>query len=332
MARYFLTGATGFLGGRLARRLLADGHRVVTVVRRAEAAGEMRALGLEAHTGDILDRASLAEPMRGADGVFHLAAWYKIGTHERELGWKTNVEGTRNVLETMRELGVAKGVYTSTLAVFGDTHGQLVDESYRAGGPWLSEYDRTKWAAHYEVAEPLVKAGLPLVILQSGVIYGPGDTSSVRQTLIQYITQKLPMLPGGAEFCWAHVDDVARAHVLAMERGRSGETYIVAGPRHSLVDAMRLAERISGVPAPRFVAPPAMLKAVAAVMSVIQRMIEVPDAYSAEALRVIAGITYLGDSAKAKRELGYDPRPLEPGLCETLEHEMALLGMKPRGR
>ncbi len=90
---------------------------------------------------------------------------------------RIHVQGTRNVLELMRELDIPRGVYTSTLAVFSDTKGRLVDETYRHNGPWLSLYDRTKWLAHYRVAEPMIRQGLPLVIVQPGLVYGPGDTS-----------------------------------------------------------------------------------------------------------------------------------------------------------
>src|SRR5579884_4023999 len=124
--------------------------------------------------------------MAGADGVFHIAGWYKIGTRDKSEGERINVLGTRNVLEVMRELGIPKGVYTSTLAVFSDTRGRLVDETYQYTGKHLSEYDRTKWVAHYEVAEPMIARGLPLVIVQPGLVYGPGDTSGVRTTFVQY--------------------------------------------------------------------------------------------------------------------------------------------------
>lgn len=326
MARYFVTGATGFVGGRLARQLRAAGHDVVTVARDPSRAGDLRAAGVEVHRGDVTERASLVEPMRGADGVFHLAAWYKVGVRDTRPAHAINVDGTRHVLEVMRELAVPKGVYTSTLAVFGDTHGVLVDESHYDAGPFLTEYDRTKWLAHYEVAVPMQKAGLPLVIVQPGLVYGPGDTSSVGQTIRRYLTRRLPAIPAGCEFCWAHVDDVAHAHVLAMEKGRAGGSYIVAGPRHSLIEAFALAERITGVPAPRMHPSPGTIRALAAVMGALGRIVPVPEAYSREALIVTAGVTYLGDNAKARRELGYAPRPLEEGWRETLEHEQRALG------
>lgn len=326
--RYFVTGATGFVGGRVTRQLIAAGHQVVAVVRSPAKAADLAALGVELHQGDVTDKASMRVPMTGADGVFHIAGWYKVGAKDTHDGAKINIEGTRNVLELMHDLGISKGVYTSTLAVFSDTHGQLVDETHRYDGPHLSEYDRTKWVAHYEVAHPMIATGLPLVIVQPGLIYGPGDTSSVRTTFIQYLQRKLPLIPAKTAFSWAHVDDIAHGHILAMEQGKLGESYIIAGPTHTLVEGMRIAERITGVPAPRIHAAPAVMKATAAAMSIVERIVPVPDTYSSEYLRVSAGVTYIGDNAKARRQLAYTPRSLEQGLRETLEHEMRLLGMR----
>jgi nucleoside-diphosphate-sugar epimerase len=326
--KYFLTGATGFVGGRVARQLVEAGHEVVVVVRNPAKAKDLADLDIAILQGDITDKESMRKPMMGVDGIFHIAGWYKIGGKDKSQGEKINVQGTRHVLELMKELGISKGVYTSTLAVFSDTHGRLVDESYRYTGSHLSEYDRTKWAAHYEVAEPMIEAGLPLVIVEPGLIYGPGDTSSLRTTLIQYLQRKLPMIPEKTAFCWAHVDDIARGHILAMDIGKPGESYIIAGPKHTFIKAMEIAEQITGIPAPWLRVPPGIMKAMARLMGAVEKVIPVPDAYTGEGLRILAGVTYIGNNAKAKRELGYNPRPLKEGLAETLRHEMQLLGIK----
>jgi nucleoside-diphosphate-sugar epimerase len=320
--RYFITGATGFIGGHVASSLVEAGHEVVALVRHPGKAKQLADLGVSIAEGDITDKESMRGPMTGVDGVFHLAAWYKIGARDKSVAENINVEGTRNVLQLMKELGIKKGVYTSTVAIFSDTKGKLVDERYRYDGPHLSEYDRTKWRAHYDVAEPMMKAGLPLVIVQPGVVYGPGDASPLADTFKQYLQGRLPMLPQDTAFCWAHVDDVARGHLLAMDKGLPGQSYILAGPPHSLVEAFELAEKITGVRAPRLRASPEMLRLMSKFMGLVGAVIPLPETYTAESLRVAAGVTYLADNEKAKRELGYTVRPLEEGLRETLHHMM----------
>ncbi len=312
-----MTGATGFIGGRLARQLRERGHDVVAIVRDPAGAGDLVRSGVRVHRGDIRDKESLRAPMAGLDGVFHLAAWYKIGERDKSPAPPINVEGTRNVLELVEELGIPKGVYTSTLGVFGDTKGRVVDESYRHEGSWLSEYDRTKWRAHYEVAEPMMRRGLPIVIVQPGVTYGPGDPSAMGVVLRQYLQGKLRGVPKGSSYCWGHVEDTAHGHVLAMEKGRPGQSYIIAGEPRTLIDAMEMAERITGIPAPRLRPSPGLLRFFAAIGR-------------SEVLRVGAGVTYLGSNAKAKREFGLRHRPLEEGLGETLREEMAALGVPQR--
>lgn len=328
--KYFVTGATGFIGGRLARELVRRGHQVVAVVRTPAKATDLAALGVEIHQGDITDKESMRAPMTGVDGVFHIAAWYKIGARDHSMAEAINVGGTRNVLELMLELGISKGVYTSTLGVFSDTHGQIVDESYRLNTPAnLSEYERTKWLAHYEVALPMIQQGLPLVIVQPGAVYGPGDTSVIGATLQQYLQGKLPMLPEKMTFAWAHVDDIVAGHILALEQGRVGESYIICGEVRTVVEFYQLAEKLSGIPAPRLRASPGMLRASARLMDVVGRVITLPALFSGEGLRA-GTATYIATNAKARRELGFDPRPLEVGLRETLAYDMQRLGIQPK--
>jgi len=328
--KYFVTGATGFIGGRVMRQLREAGHEVVALVRNPEKARPLLDLGVSIARGDITDKQTLRDPMSGVDGVFHLAAWYKVGAKDRRNAERINVDGTRNVLEVMRDLDIPKGVYTSTLAVFGDTRGQVVDESYLFAGTHISEYDRTKWVAHYDVALPMMAEGLPLVIVQPGLVYGPGDTSAVGRAFEQYLKGKLPMLPSAPAYCWGHVDDTARAHLLAMEQGRSGESYITCGPVHKLVDAFQIAERITGIKAPAIHPGPGVLKVLSGIMGAVGTVVPLPEDYAAETLRVMAGVTYLGNAGKAEREWGWKARPLEEGLRDTLGYLMDKLGITVR--
>ena len=323
--KYFITGATGFIGGRLARQLRETGHEVIAVVRNPAKAQDLAQLGVTLHQGDVTDKESMRAPMSGVDGVFHVAGWYKVGVRDKSQAYAINVEGTRNVLELMKELKIKKGVYTSTLAVNSDTHGMEVDESYHFTGKHISVYDQTKSDAH-DVAVHMIKEGLPLVIVQPGLVYGPGDTSSVRTSLIQYLKKQLPVMPKGTAFSWGHIDDIAHAHWLAMEKGKIGESYNICGPTHTFINALEIAKEITGVPLPMAV-PAGMIRAMSAMMYLFDWLLPLPESYTGEGLRVVAGVTYTGNNSKAKRELGYDPRPLKDGLAETLKHEMKLLGM-----
>lgn len=321
--KYFLTGATGFLGNVLARQLRAAGHEVHASVRSPEKASDLHSLGVKLFAGDVTDKESMHAAMQGVDGLFHVAGWYKIGTRDKYNGEKVNVQGTRNVLELMKELGIHRGVYTSTLAVNSDTHGQLVDESYRFSGKHISEYDRTKAIAH-DIAAQFIAEGLPLIIVMPGLIYGPGDTSTLRHNIIDFLRGRLPMIPTRTAMCWGHVDDIAHAHVLGMEKGLPGETYIIAGEPSTLQNTFQLASHLTGKDAPRVV-PYQMLKLLATLVKPFDSIL--PETYTAEGLRVIAGVTYIGDNRKARRFLGYNPRPLREGLESTLRHEMSLLGV-----
>lgn len=326
MAGYLVTGATGFLGSELVKQLVGHGQQVVALVRSPGKAGFLKALGVEIHVGDIVDRDSLREPMQAVDGVFHTAAWYKVGARDAHVAEAVNVEGTRNVLTAAREAGVARVVYTSTVGVFGDTHGQLVDETYSTAGPFLTEYDRTKWRAHYEVAVPMMREGLPLVIVMPGAIYGPGDTSGLRATLVDLLRGRLFATPRGVQFCWGYIEDTARGLRQAMAAGRTGESYLLTGPVHTFEEAFDLAARIAGRRPPLYHPPPLVMRGAAALAALVERW-DVHPPVASETLRLMAGTSWIGSSAKAERELGFTVRSLEEGLRHTIEHELRQLGM-----
>lgn len=321
--RYFVTGATGFIGGVVVRKLRARGDEVVALVRDPGRAAHLAELGVELAPGDVSDRASLVDPMRGVDGVFHIAGWYKVGVDDRAAAWATNVDGTTHVLDVMAELSIPRGVHTSTLAVNSDTRGVLVDESYHFVGRHLSLYDATKAEAH-RIALSRIADGLPLVVVMPGAVYGPDDPSGIGESLRQLLRGRLPALPRGTAFCWAHVEDIADGHILAMDRGDVGESYIIAGEPHTVLDTMRLAARVAQCRAPVGV-PDRALRSMAPISGLLGRIAPIPPEYTAEGLRVAAGPTYLGSNAKARRELGYAPRPLEVGWPPVVIHEQAAL-------
>ncbi len=300
---------------------LRQATKVHASVRSLEKANDLNSLGVRVFAGDVTDKESMRAAMQGVDGVYHVAGWYKVGVKDKSGGEQVNILGTRNVLELMQELKIQKGVYTSTLAVNSDTKGRLVDETYRFKGRHLSEYDRTKAVAH-EIANEFIEKGLPLVIVMPGVIYGPGDTSTLRTNIIDFLKGRLPVLPTQMTMCWAHVDDIVSGHILAMERGRTGETYIIAGEPYKLLDAFKLASRITGRRAPAAV-PHQVMKLLSVLVKPFDNYL--PESYTSEGLRIIAGTTYIGDNSKAKRELGYAPRPFREGWEEILSYEMNLL-------
>ena len=322
--KYFITGATGFVGGVLARQLRQAGHEVHASVRDPQKASELNSLGISLFKGDVTDKESMRDGMESVDGVFHVAGWYKVGVRDKSPGEKVNVQGTRNVLELMQELRIPKGVYTSTLAVNSDTHGELVNESYRFTGRHLIEYDRTKAKAH-EIAEQFIAHGLPLVIVMPGGIYGPGDTSVLRKNLIDFLNEKVPAIPTQAGITWAHVDDIAHAHILAMEKGTPGESYIIAGEACTYAEAFKLASHLTGKRTPMTV-PYQIMKVMSYLVKPFDRFL--PETFTSEGMRILGGVTYWGDNSKAKRFLGYKPRLLSEGLESTLRHEMSLLGME----
>lgn len=201
--RYALTGATGFVGGELARQLVDAGHDVVALVRTPRRATGLAELGVELVEGDLDSAPALDRLLAGADGLFHVAGWYRLGDRDLSAGERVNVEGTRNVLEAALRAGTPKVVHTSTLAVNSDTGGAVRDETHRHTGSHITEYDRTKARAH-DVAHELAARGLPVVTVMPGAIDGPGDTSQVGELVAQVVAGRRPQVPlGGGTLMWA---------------------------------------------------------------------------------------------------------------------------------
>jgi nucleoside-diphosphate-sugar epimerase len=314
--RYAITGATGFVGGVLARQLRDAGHAVRALVRDPARASALADQGVELVPGDLDDAAALDRLCDGVDGLFHVAGWYKLGQRDPSVGDRVNVEGTRNALAAAQRAGVAKVVHTSTVAVNGDTHGRVYDETFRHTVEHLSHYDRTKAEAH-AVAEQFAADGLPVVIVQPGLVYGPGDTAQTGALLAQVVAGKRPQVPAGGGVCWAHVEDVAAGHALAMERGVPGESYLLAGPRATLAEGLTKAAGIAGTKPP-MVLPTGLVRAVAAVAGGLGRLVPLPADFAAETMRASLA-TYYGSSAKAERDLGWHARDLDTGLRETVD-------------
>jgi nucleoside-diphosphate-sugar epimerase len=335
--RVFVTGGTGFIGRALIQKLIARGDEVRALARSATAAAELHRMGATFVQGDLNDHEALRAGMQGCEVVYHVAGWYKLGARDQGQAERVNVEGTRSVLETAFALGIPRIVYTSTVAVFGDTHGQLVDESYRMppGQGFLTEYDRTKWKAHYEAALPLIERGAPVIIVQPGAVVGPGDHSLVSMLMRQYRRGLFPILPGPElTLTIAHVDDVAEGHILAAEKGRPGESYILAGPPASLAEMFEIWSRLTGRRPPLFSIPGRYLTPLAPLMGRLGEVLPLPPIFSRDAVAILEA-SYIASAEKARRELGWQARPLEESFREALaaldeEAPVALLAPEQR--
>lgn len=314
--KVFVTGGTGFLGRHLIRQLIERGYEVHALARSEESRAFVTAMGAVPVSGDITNVESMRAGMSGSDIVFHLAAWYKLGSPDAAKAESINVGGTRKVLRLAYELGIPKIVYTSTLAVFGDTKGELVDESAYKGGPFLSEYDRTKWLAHYKVALPLIEKGAPIIIVMPGGVYGPGDTSIIAD-MMRFFYQGTPVLPGPeTTLTYAHVEDIAAGHILAAEKGEIGESYILAGPAIPLGEMIDFWAYLTGKHAPLLRIPAFLLRPFAPLMGSLAPILNLPSMYSQEATASL-GATYMARSDKARAQLGWETRPLQTGMLDT---------------
>lgn len=324
---YFVTGATGFIGRNVIEQILEDGHEVIALTRSRSNATHLPN-EVTVVEGDITEKKTMREPMTGVDRLFHIAAWWFIGPgpRNRETAERINVEGTRNVLELMDELDIPKGVYTSTLGVYENTGGEIVDETHRPEKPELCVYHQTKWRAHYEVAKPMMEDGLPLVIVQPGAVYGPEDKEygSIREPFLNWLSGDLPMLPREVTYPYDHVEDTARGHMLAMEYGDPGEEYIISSEPREVVEVFDLAAEMTDLPSPRKVSP-LWFKLLGKATTPLEWVTTPPEGLEPETLRTYGGIDVLVDNSKAKRELGIEHRPLEEGLREYLEWELEQL-------
>jgi nucleoside-diphosphate-sugar epimerase len=318
--KVFVTGGGGFLGAALISNLTGRGVDVVALARSRATADRIAAMGAVASIGDVTDGGALRAGMTGADVVYHVAGVYAVGikTSDRAPMFRANVDGTRAVIDAVTAAGAPRILYVSTVGVFGDTHGQVVDETYvRPDRDFVSYYDETKFLAH-QIAEDKIAAGAPVVIAQPGAIYGPGDHSELGAQIAQvragkYRVRLFPEL--GVTMC--HVDDVAEGLVLAAEKGKTGEAYVLGNDLVRLGDLLDQVSDLTNHPRPRLTMPALAIRAVAPLGPVVGPLVGVgPDLR--ETIRASDGVTYWASCAKARRELGYAPRALALGLQDLL--------------
>ena len=318
--RAFITGATGFIGGKVAARLRERGDEVVALVRSPSKAKRLEKLGCEIVQGDLLADEAIQEAVKGCDAVFHIAADYRVGipVSEQPAMHDANVTGTEIVLDAAVASGVEKIVYVSTIGYFGNTRGEVVDETFvRTDFDWLSAYDETKYLAH-KIADDRIAKGAPIVTVQPGGVYGPGDASDLAMLIDRVRSGKLPFLPmGDVGFNFVHVDDVVEGILLAHDKGRIGESYVLGGERTTLQGLTEKLSELEGRRPPRHL-PSVFVKASAPFGPLIGKLMGLPPNMK-EMIKAGDGVTYWATDDKARNELGYSPRDLDTGLRQTLD-------------
>jgi nucleoside-diphosphate-sugar epimerase len=318
--RVLLTGGTGFIGGRVARKLRAQGYEVVALVRSEARATELLGLGCELAFGDVVDEFSVQRAMTNIDAVMHLAGRYDIGIKKSECPkmQDVNIGGVRHVLDAAIQAGVDRIVYASSISVFGNTGETRATEGFKRNESdgFLSCYDQSKYRAHL-LAKDRARDGAPIVLVQPGMVYGPGDHSEVGRQILQAASGKLPavMFPD-LGVTLAHVDDVADGFVSALDNGRTGESYILGGDVTLVRHLLKLVATISGRRLPPTV-PVRVLKWITPVAPWFAPKLGYPPNLR-EVIRSANGVTYWCDDTKARTELHYKTRSLEEGLCELL--------------
>jgi len=320
--KVFVTGGTGFIGGEVVRQLRDRDDEVVCLVRNPEKGQKAAALGCELVSGDLGDAEAIRKGMEGCDAVVHAAAMYEVGipAKQRPAMWEANVAGTERVLKAALEAKVPKVVYVSTVGVFGNTHRQVVDESYEhPGKEFTSYYEETKLEAHRIAKRMIADQGLPGLIVQPGGVYGPGDTSQVADLLEQFLAGKLPLMPfPELGICLSHVEDVAAGILLALDKGELGETYVISGPVTTMREAIETVAAATGRKAPKRAMPVGLLKAMTPIGPLVGKLMGQPPNLR-ELISSADGVTFWASHEKASRELGYSPRGMEEGLRQTLE-------------
>jgi dihydroflavonol-4-reductase len=328
-ASVFVTGATGFIGGRLARALIARGCRLRCLVRSPERAAGLAELGAELLVGDAADEAVMARGLAGARYAYHLAGSYDLGVVDEGAMQNVNVEGTRAFVAALRHSSVERALHTSSTAALGPVSVGEGDESCDYHGPYPSVYHRTKTEAHH-LALAAQRAGAPLVIVCPALVYGPGDTGPSGRALEDVLRHRLPGLAlRPSLFSYAHVDDVVQGMIAACERGRIGATYILSGEHASANEFTKQIARIGETWAPPLRFPPFLIRMTGMLMDTVSRATGVRLPISRELADVAAnGERWVHSHARATRELGYAPRPLAEGLVETVRDARARIARR----
>src|SRR5215212_7748015 len=322
----FVTGASGFIGANLVHELNARGHSVRALLRPNADVRGLTGATFEPVTGDVSDRVVLAQGMRGCDWCFHVAASYHLWLRDYAPMYAANVEGTRNVIEAAAEAGCSRIVYTSTVGCIGlprEVNGAMTptDEATPVAEAQMSNhYKLSKWRAEV-VARELAAKGLPIVIVNPSAPVGPRDVkpTPTGKVIVDFLNREMPAyLDTGLN--WVHVRDVAIGHILAAERGRVGERYILghAEGNWTMKQALDVLAEITGLPAPKFRVPHAVALMAAHVDETISKFTGKSPKAPLAGVRM-AKYKMFFDPAKAIRELGLPQTNPKQSLADAVE-------------
>jgi NAD+-dependent farnesol dehydrogenase len=318
--KVLLTGGTGFVGKNVARALFSRGHEVRLIAREGSNLDGLPAA--EIVRGDVCDAATLRRAAEGCQAIMHMAALVKMWVPERDEFARVNVEALRGALAAAEAVG-ARLVYTSSFMAIGPTGAEPADESQvHPGHSFRNDYERTKAQADV-LAREAAAAGRDVVLLYPGVVYGPGDRTAgniVVNMIADHLRGAFPGVIGPGDRLWSYafVEDVAAGHVGALERGRRGERYLLAGENVTMNDFFRVLAEASGVPPPRFHIPYAAASALGWMLYAWADLTGQPPRLTHEVVGVFRE-HWAYTSAKAERELGYGRTPLREGLRRTLD-------------
>ena len=317
--RAFVTGGTGFIGGRMVERLLDDGWDVSALVRSPERAARIRDRGATLVLGDVTEPETFEDAMKGADALFHLAAYCALGVSDRELMRRINVGGTEAILRAAGEASVPRILYCSSIAALGSgPQGSVGDETREHHGDFPSIYEESKWFAH-EIALGLVKDGLPIVSVMPGAVYGPGDVSFISVLLGLYARRRLVVCSFRDAVCsWVHVDDVVDGMVRAVEKAPAGETYVLGGDNESIGGLLERVAPYTGIKPPRVWVPGWVTRASMPLSPLFSRLLKQAPGAVRDGTKLLSG-SIAFSSAKAERDFGYRFRPVEEGLPQYIE-------------
>jgi dihydroflavonol-4-reductase len=313
----FVTGGTGFLGGAIIERLVAQGRPVKALTRSEDGAGKLRALGAEAVRGDVLDHAALRDAMRRCRVVYHAAGVNAFCLRDPSPLFEVNVRGSSNAVQAAADAGVRRLVYTSSAATLGEERGSHGRESSPHRGWFLSHYERSKFEAERAVLAAAHARGLEVVVVNPASVQGPGRATGTARLLLDYLNGKLKYVVD-ATISLVDIADCIEGHLLAESRGEPGERYVLSGATLTVRDGMQLLERLTGVDEHVRSLPPALAFAAAAAVEMGARLRRRNPRVCRELVRTaFHGHAY--DGSRATRELGLRYTPVEETMRRTIE-------------